>query len=186
MIIKYAKYGGIDLSKLRIPRIVALLVVVAISAMMAGLSIGADAPAQPVAPPVVAGVPEVAQPQVGQPILTDIEPLGDNEHFGVANAGTAPADLGSYDVAIDNGNWVTLPQYILVPGEEINFLFDPRASANELGEKDLFLGAAGLTLNDNAGRIALKDSAGIVRSEVTYSHTPPEPAGPEAPAAPAK
>jgi hypothetical protein len=162
MIIKYLKYGGINLGKLKIQWIVASTVVVAILIMVAGLSTGGVA------------VPADGDPgtlKTGIPILVEVEPQGDNEHFGITNVGTVAVDLSDYNVAIDNGSSVPLSEYNLKPGEEVNVLFTPGVSANEPGEMDLYLTAAApLTLDDNAGRITLKDSNGTIQSELTYDH----------------
>jgi hypothetical protein len=166
--IKISMQTGIKLSNTIFPRIVALAVAVVISVYVAGAAGAACA------------YPGCESPVV----LVDIEPHGDNEHFGVTNVGTAAVDLGGLDVAIDNGDWITLPKYTLAPGEEANVLFIPEESANEPGEKDLYLEVPGFHLNDTAGRITLRDSTGIVLSELTYSHNPPESASPARPIAP--
>jgi hypothetical protein len=162
MIIKYPKYGGINLSKLKIPLIAASTVMVAIFVIVAGLSIGEEAaPAD--------GDPGTLK--TGIPILSDVEPQGDNEHFGITNVGTAAVDLSDYNVAIDDAPSVPLTEYNLKPGEEVNVLFSSGVSANEPGETDLYLTAAApLTLNDNAGRITLNDRTGTLKSELTYNH----------------
>ncbi|MDM7911685.1 MAG: hypothetical protein QUS09_01160 [Methanotrichaceae archaeon] len=111
MIVPYPKYGGTNLSRLRIPWMIAATVVAAIFVMVAGLSIGADTT------PALEH-PALEHPALGILILSDVEPHGDNEHFGVANVGTIEVDLNGYYVAIDDGSSARLPSYNLQPGEE--------------------------------------------------------------------
>jgi hypothetical protein len=178
-----------------IPRIVVLAVVVAISIFLAGLSAGqlggntqtatttvSTNSANPCAPAAPATGSIVGIAATSHVVLVDVEPHGDNEHFGVANVGTSEVDLGGFGVAIDDATETPLPTYSLKPGEEVNIVLAQGASANEGDEKDLFIGTAGHHLNDTAGRIVLRDSAGWIHSEVTYSH--PEPAAPAVPARP--
>jgi len=147
---------------------VALTVIVAI-VCIAGLSIGQEA-----APATTTAKYVPTEPTTGKVppplVINEVMPLGDNEHFGLTNPGTAKVNLADYRVSIDRGIWIKLPTHDLGPGEEVNVIFDPNAKLSEPGQDNLYIGTAGLTLNDRSGTVTVKDNAGVV-SELTYNLT---------------
>ncbi len=128
--------------KLTLRGMVALAVIVAIFVCVAGVSIGGDAPpSYPVSPAQPqtrsAGNAPVTTPpapptgNAPQLIINEVMPLGDNEHFGLTNLGTAELNLTDFRVSIDESRLVTLPCYKLKPGDEVNVVLAPEARANE-------------------------------------------------------
>ena len=159
------------MSKLTFRWMVALSFIVAIFVCIAGVSIGQEAaPATTTAR--YADVPTAPTTGNAPPtlVINEVMPLWDNEHFGLTNPGTAKVNLEDYQVSIDRGVWIKLPTHDLGPGEEVNVLFDPKAKLSEPGQDNVYIGAAGLTLNDRSGTVTVKDDAGVV-SELTYNLT---------------
>ena len=154
--------------KLTLRWMVALSFIVATFVCIAGVAIGEDAPAAP----QIDGLAATgnALPTL---VINEVMPLGDNEHFGLTNPGTAKVNLGDFHVSIDRSGWIKLPEYQLAPGNEVNVLFDHKkaklSELNEPGQDNLYIDAPDLTLNDRFGTVTVKNDAGVV-SELAYDN----------------
>ena len=104
---------------------------------------------------------------MGQPAtslaLTNIIFVGEDEFIEMANDGKETEIFEGLILTIDDNGSIVLPDFTLEPGERIRF----HLGSGERNETDIFL-ESGLALDDLAGNLTLKDSAGTLEKFAAY------------------
>ena len=104
---------------------------------------------------------------VGQPAtslaLTNVVSVGEDEFIEMANDGKETEIFEGLILTIDDKGSIALPDFTLEPGERIRF----HLGAGESNETDIFLDSD-LALDDLAGNLTLKDSAGTLDKFAAY------------------
>lgn len=95
--------------------------------------------------------------------LTNVVSVGEDEFIEMANDGKETEIFEGLILTIDDKGSIALPDFTLEPGERIRF----HLGAGESNETDIFLDSD-LALDDLAGNLTLKDSAGTLDKFAAY------------------
>ena len=102
-------------------------------------------------------------PPASSLVLTNVVSVGDDQFIEMANSGDDPQTFEGLILTIDGLKSIILPSFTLGPGEKIRF----HLGSGESNETDIFLNS-GLALDEVAGNLTLKDSAGTLEKFAAY------------------
>ena len=95
--------------------------------------------------------------------ITNVTSVGEDEFIEMANDGNETQSFENLILTIDENESVVLPDFILEPGQRIRV----HLGEGESNETDIFLNSD-LALDDVAGNLILKDSAGGLEKFAAY------------------